>query len=51
MHFGKWLQLWVETINELFEGEYAQKAIHTARKMATGQYLMMWQQKPEHKKH
>ena len=30
VHFGKWLQLWVETINELFEGEYAQKAIYSS---------------------
>lgn len=51
VHFGKWLQLWVETIHELFEGEHAQKAIHTARKMATGQYLTLWHQKPEDKKH
>ena len=50
VHFGKWLQLWVETINELFEGDYAQKAIHEARKMATGQYLTLWKQKPEHKR-
>lgn len=50
LHFGKWLQLWVETINELFVGDCADKAIYTARKMATGQYLTLWHQKPDHKK-
>ena len=50
LHFGKWLQLWVETINELFVGDRADKAIYMARKMATGQYLTLWKQKPEHKR-
>lgn len=50
LHFGKWLQLWVETIHELFVGDHADKAIYMARKMATGQYLTIWKQKPEHKK-
>ena len=50
LHFGKWLQLWVETINELFVGESADRAIYMARKMATGQYLALWHQKPDHKK-
>jgi len=46
-HFGKWLQLWFETIDELFEGEYADKAKNSARKMATGQFLAIWQQRPQ----
>jgi hemoglobin len=50
LHFGKWLNLWVETINELFTGERADKAIYMARKMATGQYLTLWNQKPENRK-
>lgn len=50
LHFGKWLQLWVETINELFVGDRADKAIYMARKMATGEYLTLWKQKPEHKR-
>ena len=50
LHFGKWLQLWVETINELFIGDCVDKAIYMARKMATGQYLTLWKQKPEHKR-
>lgn len=50
MYFGKWLNLWVETINNLFVGVCADNAIYTARKMATGQYLTLWYQKPENKK-
>ncbi|WP_459212785.1 group III truncated hemoglobin [Aquimarina rhabdastrellae] len=42
IHFGKWLQLWFETIDELFVGELAIRAKNAARKMATGQYLVMW---------
>ncbi|MDA9126135.1 group III truncated hemoglobin [Flavobacteriaceae bacterium] len=50
LHFGKWLNLWVETINELFTGERADKAIYMERKMATGQYLTLWNQKPDNRK-
>ena len=42
VHFEKWLQLWFETIDELFVGELAIRAKNAARKMATGQYLVMW---------
>lgn len=48
-HFGRWLQIWFETIDELYEGEYADKAKNSARKMTTGQYLAIWQQRPENK--
>lgn len=34
-HFGRWIHLWVETINEMYEGEIAEKAKRMARKMAT----------------
>ena len=50
LHFGKWLQLWVETVNALFVGANAEKAIYMARKMATGQFISMWQHRPDHKK-
>jgi hemoglobin len=46
-HFAKWLQLWLESIDELFEGQIAEKAKHNARKMATGQYLAIWQHRKE----
>ena len=34
-HFGIWLNLWFNTIDELFEGEKAQSAKDRARKMGT----------------
>lgn len=49
-HFGSWLQLWFETIDQLFEGEVALKAKQSARKMATGQFLTIWNNRPEIKK-
>lgn len=50
VHFGKWLELWFETINELYEGEIAEKAKRAARKMATGQFLTIWHNRPDDKK-
>jgi len=50
IHFGKWLQLWFETIDELYEGELATKAKESARKMATGQFLTIWHHRPEENK-
>lgn len=41
-HFSRWLQLWFQTINELYTGEVANKAKNRARKMATGQYIAIW---------
>jgi len=35
MHFGVWLNLWFETIDELFEGEVATIAKNRARNMGT----------------
>jgi len=49
VHFGKWLQLWFETINDLFEGELAEKAKDAARKMSTGQFLAIWSHRPHNK--
>jgi hemoglobin len=45
-HFGRWLQLWFETIDALYEGELATKAKNSARKMSTGQYLAIWHSRP-----
>ena len=50
VHFGKWLQLWFETINELFEGDLATKAKESARNMAAGQFLMIWKNRPANTK-
>ncbi|WP_067147585.1 group III truncated hemoglobin [Pseudotamlana agarivorans] len=42
-HFGLWLNLWFKTIDELFEGDYAQNAKHRARKMGTFLYLKIFE--------
>lgn len=47
VHFGKWLQLWFETINDLFIGENAQRAKDASRKMSTGQFMAIWNNRPE----
>ncbi len=46
IHFGTWLQLWFNTIDELYEGPIAQRAKDAARKMATSQYLTIWKHRP-----
>ncbi len=46
IHFGKWLQLWFNTIDSLYEGKLAQRAKNAARKMATSQYLAVWKHRP-----
>lgn len=45
-HFGRWIQLWFETIDALYEGAVAEKAKYAARKMSTGQYLAIWSHRP-----
>ncbi|WP_116772483.1 group III truncated hemoglobin [Maribacter litoralis] len=45
-HFAQWLQLWFETIDELYEGELADRAKEMARRMSTGQYIHIWQNRP-----
>jgi len=42
-HFGIWLNLWFETIEELFEGETAENAKRRARKMGTFLYLKIFE--------
>ncbi len=42
-HFGIWLNLWFETIQELFKGENAEKAKQRARKMGTFLYLKIFE--------
>lgn len=45
-HFGRWLNLWFETIDSLYTGAKAERAKQAARKMATGQYLAIWNARP-----
>lgn len=43
LHFGLWLNLWLQTIDELFEGDYAENAKRRARKMGTFLYLKIFE--------
>lgn len=43
LHFGLWLNLWFETIDNLFEGDIAQNAKQRARKMATFMHMSIFQ--------
>ena len=43
LHFGLWINLWFETIDALFEGDYAQNAKQRARKMGTFMYLKIFE--------
>jgi len=43
LHFGLWLNLWYQTIDELFEGDYAENAKRRARKMGTFLYLKIFE--------
>ena len=42
MHFGVWLNIWYETIDELFEGDSASLAKNRARNMGTFIHLNMF---------
>lgn len=43
VHFGLWLNLWFQTIDELFKGDYAENAKRRARKMGTFLYLKIFE--------
>ena len=42
-HFGLWLNLWFETLDELFEGETAWIAKNRAQKMSTMLFIKIFQ--------
>lgn len=44
-HFGRWLELWFETINQHFYGEHADRAKNRARKMSTHMFMKIFQSK------
>ena len=46
-HFGEWLNMWFQTIDELFEGERANIAKNRARNMAGNIFLNMYQSRPK----
>jgi hemoglobin len=39
LHFHRWLMLWFETVDGLFDGELAERAKDGARRMATRQFM------------
>ncbi|TYA78432.1 group III truncated hemoglobin [Seonamhaeicola marinus] len=47
LHFGIWLNLWLQTIDELFEGDYAENAKRRARKMGTFLYMEIFKARME----
>jgi hemoglobin len=42
-HFGVWMNLWYETLDELYEGEVAQIAKNRARNMGTYMHLRIFE--------
>lgn len=46
-HFGQWMNLWYDTVDELYEGEYAQMAKNRARKMSTFLYMKIFEARQE----
>ncbi len=46
-HFEIWLQLWFQTLDELFKGERAEDAKERARQMSIGLFAAIWQRRPE----
>ncbi len=45
VHFGLWLNLWVTTVDQLYQGDYAENAKRRARKMATFMNLKLYESK------
>lgn len=45
-HFGTWINLWIKTIDELYQGETADKAKFRARKMSTFLYMKIFEARP-----
>ncbi|QTE23185.1 group III truncated hemoglobin [Polaribacter cellanae] len=41
-HFGRWLQIWFQTIDANFEGHLANKAKEASRRMAHGQFMAIF---------
>lgn len=46
-HFGIWLNLWFETLDELFEGEVAYIAKNRAQKMSSMLFIEMFKARPK----
>lgn len=46
-HFGKWLEIWFTTVDELFEGQKAVEAKERARNIASTLFFRMFESKPK----
>lgn len=46
-HFSHWVEMWHQTIDELFEGRLADRAKMAAERMAQGLYLGVVSHRPE----
>lgn len=46
-HFGRWLNLWFETIDELFTGDVVWTAKNRAQKMSTMLFMEMYGHRPK----
>ncbi|KAB8155023.1 globin [Kordia sp. TARA_039_SRF] len=42
-HFGRWINYWIETLDELYQGEKANIAKNRARKMGTFIYISVFE--------
>lgn len=49
IHFGIWLNYWLQTIDELYQGETANNAKRRARKMGSFLYLKIFEARTENK--
>lgn len=45
-HFGEWLNMWYETVDDLFEGERANIAKNRARNIAANLFMHIYQSRP-----
>lgn len=46
-HFGRWLMIWFKAIDDLYDCDLALRAKESARRMANGQFMMVWRNRPE----
>ncbi|WAC02300.1 group III truncated hemoglobin [Lacinutrix neustonica] len=49
LHFGIWLNYWIQTIDVLFMGDVADNAKRRARKMGTFMYLKIFEARAKNK--
>lgn len=49
LHFGLWLNLWFQKVDDLFVGEIAENAKRRARKMGTFLYISIFQARQSEK--